>query len=737
MAREMVCIAVAACAVCGVLAQQPTDLRVAQQLAEPVVGGDGDVIVATFEGEDYGAWTVEGEAFGNGPAKGTLPGQMHVSGYIGKGLVNSFYGGDDTKGKLTSPVFKIERNYLAFLIGGGGHPGLEMNLLVGGKAVRTATGPNVGSGTEALEPMMWDVQEFVGQEARIQIVDDRTGDWGHINVDHIIATDTKPRMLMDNVTVTLVPVKRWMLIPVKNGTKARKMEVRLGKDVLHAFNVEFAVGAADGWAPLDVGAWQGQELTIWIDRLAGDAATLRRICFADAPADLATVYNGPLRAQLHYSPRFGWSNDPNGLCFYNGEYHLFYQHNPYGMGMDNIHWGHAVSKDLIHWQELGEALYPDAFGMAFSGSAVVDWKNTSGFGVDGKPPLVIIYTAAGGGMTQCLAHSMDGRTFTMYDANPVVKMITRDNRDPKPFWHEPTQQWVMALYVERDGRHTTEFLTSPNLKEWTSVSALLGDNSGQGKYLFECPHVLELPVAGGTGTRWIVFGANGEYGVGAFDGKTFTPEAERLPGHFGTHYYAAQPFSDLPDKRNIVIAWLNDWDTAFRPGMPPSQMKTLPRELGLAQTPDGIRLTHKPVKEIEVLRVAEKKIESAESLADFNAELMEVRLAFEPSADAVVRLVLRGIPFVYDAQQRTLAFDGHTAPFALHGNKVGLIIYVDRTAIEIFSQDGLFYASRVVIPNADARGAALTVERGEVKGVSGAAYTLKSCWEQGTKETTR
>ena len=713
----------AVAAACGALA----DLRVALPIAEPVVGGDGDVIVATFEGADYGAWVVEGSAFGKAPAKGSLPGQMKVSGFVGKGLVNSFNGGDDTTGKLTSPAFKVGRKYLTFLVGGGGHPGLEVRLLVGGEVVRTAAGANVvPGGSEALEPVMWDVQEFAGKEARIQIVDEAVGSWGHINVDHIIATDTKPRVLSKNVSVSVTPSKRWMLLPIKNGGKTCKMEVRLGDEVLRAFDIAFAEDAADWWAPLDVGAWQGKALTVWIDRLAGDAATLGNIRLADAPADTATLYKEPLRAQLHFTPRLGWCNDPNGLCYYNGEYHLFYQHNPYGTAWGNMHWGHAVSKDLIHWQELDEALYPDASGTMYSGSAVVDWKNTSGFGAGGKPPLVLFYTAAGNPFTQCAAYSTDGRTFTKYDANPVVGNIAGDNRDPKVLWHEPSQRWVMAVWVEHDGRNTVEFLTSPNLKDWTGASVLPGDAAGRGMFLYECPDFFELPVAGGAGTRWVVFGANGEYAVGAFDGKTFTPEAERLRGHFGSHYYAAQTFSDLPDNRRVIIGWLQ----AEAPGMPFNQAMTLPRELGLRQTPDGIRLTHKPVKEIESLRVAETKINSVESLAMFSAELMEVRLAFEPSADAIVRLTLRGIPFVYDARQKTLTMSGHTAPFALHDGKAELIIYVDRTAVEVFSQDGLFYASRAVIPKADARGAALTVERGEVKQVSGIAYTLKSCWEQ-------
>jgi sucrose-6-phosphate hydrolase SacC (GH32 family) len=715
----MLGVAMAACAACGVFA----DVRVAQAIGAPVEGGDGDVIVATFEGADYGAWVAEGEAFGKGPAQGTFPGQMKVSGFVGKGLVNSYNGGDGTTGRLTSPAFKIERGYLAFLIGGGGHAGLEMNLLVDGKAVRTATGPNVvPGGSEALDPMMWDVREFAGKEARIQIVDNATGGWGHISVDHIIATDTRPRALLSNVTASLTPSKRWMLLPVKNGGKMRRMEVRLGSDVLRAFDIEFAEEAPDWWAPMDASAWQGKALTVWVDRLGGDAATLGQIRFADDPADKATIYKEPLRAQLHFTPRLGWCNDPNGLSFYNGEYHLFFQHNPYGTEWGNMHWGHAVSKDLVHWQELPPALHPDALGTVFSGSAVVDWKNTSGFGKDGKPPQVLIYTAAGDPFTQCIAHSVDGRTFAKHSGNPVVQNISDGNRDPKVIWHEPSQRWVMALYAWLDGRHAVAFLTSPNLKDWTRVSVLPGDDKGA--FLYECPDFFELPMPGGNGTRWVVLCANGEYAVGAFDGKVFTPEAERLRGHFGTHYYAAQTFSDMPDKRRVIVGWFQ----VHAPGMPFNHAMTLPHELGLAQTPDGLRLTHRPVKEIEALRVAEKKFDSAQALAEFSAELMEVRLAFEPGADAIVKLELRGIPFVYDAQKKTLTIDGHTAPFGLHNGRAELIIYVDRTAIEVFSQDGLFYASRAVTPKAEARGAALIVERGEATRVSGTAYTLKSCW---------
>lgn len=447
-----------------------------------------DLLIADFEGPDYGAWKATGQAFGSGPARGALPGQMAVEGFKGAGLVNSFHLGDDATGTLTSPEFRLERKFIAFLIGGGRHPEkLAVQLLVDGRVVRSATGPNDRpGGSEALAPDSWDVSAWTGQTAVIRMVDEATGGWGHLNVDHLVQTDRQPPGLLLNAARDFTATRRYLHLPIKNGAPKRVVTLLVDGAVAVRNDIELAPAAPDWWAPMEISAWLGKSLTLQVDKLPDDSTALATIEQGDTLKDAESLYREPLRGQFHFSPRRGWNNDPNGLVFHNGEYHLFFQHNPYGWGWGNMHWGHAVSRDLVRWQELGDVLLPDDLGPMFSGSAVVDWKNTSGFGRDGQPPLVLIYTAAGTPAMQCLAWSTDGRRFTKYAENPVVGQITGGNRDPKVIWHEPTQRWVMVLYVTMEGgRHTVHFLTSPNLREWKPASITEGLTGSS--YLYECP----------------------------------------------------------------------------------------------------------------------------------------------------------------------------------------------------------------------------------------------------------
>jgi sucrose-6-phosphate hydrolase SacC (GH32 family) len=696
-----------------------------------------DLLIADFESADYGSWRTTGEAFGRGPARGTLPGQMHVDGFQGRGLVNSFTGGDGSTGTLTSPEFKIERRYLSFLIGAGGYSNETcMNLLVDGKIVRAATGPNtVSGGSERLQPAGWDVSEFAGRTAVIEIVDRRTGGWGHINVDHIVQTDRKPPIELRNVAREISIDKRYLHFPVKNGAPKKKLEVLHNGKVERFFDIELADAEPDWWAFLDVSAWRGETLVIKANTLREDSRGLNSISQDNELRDAKNLYREPLRPQFHFSAKRGWLNDPNGLVFYRGQYHMFFQHNPYGWNWGNMHWGHAVSRDLVRWEEKPEALYPDPMGPMFSGGAVIDWKNTSGFGKKGEPPMVLFYTAAGSPTVQCLAYSTDkGKTFTKYEGNPIVKQITDGNRDPKVIWHEPSQRWVMTLYVgfdetkagKKTTRHTIHFLASTNLKDWKITS--------QAEGFFECPEFFELPLDGDQkNKKWVLTGASSEYRVGSFDGEKFTPETPKIPGHRGKGFYAAQTFSDIParDGRRIIFGWMQ----APSPGMPFNQCMSLPISLELISTAEGPRLTWEPVKEVRSLRGRKLRLASSETsndahhFRDLKSDQVELRVSFQPGVDTEVKMTVRGVPIVYNAAKQELIVNGYRSPAPLRNGRQELVIYADRTVFEVFAGGGLTYVPIPVIPKAEARDLSVTVSGASIKFTALEAHELKSIWK--------
>ncbi len=690
-----------------------------------------DLLIADFEGPSYGAWVTTGTAFGSGPAQGTLPNQMNVDGFQGHGLVNSYNGGDDSTGTLTSPPFKIERKYLQFLIGGGGWEGKTcMNLLLDGKVVRTATGPNTDpGGNEHLDLQQWDVSTLAGQLVTLQIVDQQTGTWGHINVDQIVQTDKRivGAGLALNSQSEITVDGRYLNLPVKNGAPKRTISLLVNGQVERAFKIELAEGNPDWWAFMDVSAYRGQSVVLQADKLPADAPGLAQVEISDHIKDAGNLYHEELRPQFHFSERRGWNNDPNGMVYYQGTYHLFSQHNPYGWNWDNMHWGHAISHDLVHWTEQPEALYPDAMGMIYSGSAVVDWNNTSGFGQGGVPPIVLIYTSAGDRFSQCLAYSADGgQTFQKYAGNPVIPQITGGNRDPKVCWYEPGKHWVMVLWVDQQGHNTIRFLTSTDLKHWTTAS--------QVNDFFECPDFFELPVDGRAANRkWVLTAASSEYELGTFDGEKFTGETPKLPGVRNGDFYAAQTYSDIPasDGRRIQIGWLR----AASPGMPFNQCMSLPLELKLITTPDGVRLTRLPVAELTQLRDQTNDLGSftlkpgaPNPLANVAGELLELRAEFKPGPGSEVEFNLRGLSVSYDAVHQELIVNGRRAPAPLRGGKERLILYVDRTASEVFASDGLTYVPIAFTPDTGNRSLAVHAKNGHVKFDSLAVYDLKSIW---------
>ncbi|MBV6458755.1 MAG: hypothetical protein HONBIEJF_01893 [Fimbriimonadaceae bacterium] len=686
-----------------------------------------DILIADFEGETYGDWVVTGAAFGHGPAKGTLAGQMAVSGFLGRGLVNTYFGGDTSTGTLTSPPFQINRRYLSFLIGGGhDRQRLSLDLFVGDQIVRKATGPNrTPGGTEALELDGWDLKPYLGKMATLRIVDEATGGWGHVNVDHILLTDQKPPMSISNATKKVRLDKRFLLLPIKNGATRRLVTVAIDGMPPVVNEVELADQEADWFASLDVTAWKGRAATISVDRLAAESKAMEGIRVAAAVPEKTPAYEEAQRGQFHFSPRRGWNNDPNGMVFFNGEYHLFFQHNPYGWGWGNMHWGHAVSKDLVHWEELPIALFPDSHGTMWSGSAVVDWQNSSGFGTASRPPMVLFYTAAGDPFVQGVAYSTDGRTFVKWSGNPSVPFIETGNRDPKVFWHEPSRRWVMVLYLEIPNKPTMQFLVSRDLKQWEPTSRIEG--------FHECPDLFELPIENRRGqSRWVLSAANSDYQVGTFDGRTFTPETPILKGHQGRGFYAAQTFSDVPGRR-IQMGW---FQTETK-GMPFNQSMSLPLELGLIQDGEGPRMTWTPVPELHALRskttsipALELTFETPDPLRRLTGELVEIELEFEPLAGSRIELTVRGLAIKFDTDSQTLEVGNQKARCPLTDGKQNIRVFCDRTGYEIFAAGGRTFVPLAVPPKGGDRTLSLRTVAGTAKISKLLVHQLRSAWRK-------
>ncbi len=686
-----------------------------------------DLLIADFEGPDYGEWQTTGEAFGPGPAHGALPGQMAVDGFKGKGLVNSFYKGDASTGTLTSPPFKIERHFIRFLIGGGKDAEKTcMNLLVDGKVVRNATGPNdKPGGVETLAPDAWDVSEFGGRSAVIQIVDRATGGWGHINVDQIVQTDRAPARILANVSRETILEKRYLNLPVKTGGPKRQMHVLIEGQPPRDFEIELADSKPDWWAFMDIAPFHGVRATLKVDKLPEDSAGLGAIDQSDEIKDSASLYHEKLRPQFHFSPRRGWNNDPNGLVFYEGEYHLFFQHNPYGWSWGNMHWGHAVSPDLVHWRELPVALYPDEHGTMYSGSAVVDWNNTAGFQTGQEKVLVCIFAAAGNPFTQGLAFSNDrGRTWVKYANNPVLKNIADGNRDPKVIWHAPDKKWVMALYLDKNDY---ALFSSKNLKEWERMNEVKIPGTS------ECPEFFEIALDGNAqNRRWIFYGGNGGYLVGKFDGRTFTPESGPHALQHGNNWYASQTYTDIPaaDGRRILIPW----GTMATPGMPFNQMMGLPVELTLHATPDGPRLRANPVRELSSLRAESHHLRpqplnpGENPLSAIHGELIDLSAEISPGKAAEIGFNLRGVKVVYDVVKQELSCGDRKAGLPMVEGKIHLRLLVDRTSIDIFGNEGRLYMPMGVIVPEENHSLDLYAKGGDAWIASLKVHELKSAW---------
>jgi sucrose-6-phosphate hydrolase SacC (GH32 family) len=485
--------------------------------------------------------------------------------------------------------------------------------------------------------------------------------------------------------------RRYLHLPVENGAPERWMRLLVDGVIVREFRIELAEQEPDFWVYTEISPWQGHHLALEVE--PGTPSILAQVRQEEAIPDGEGGYTERLRPQYHFSSRRGWNNDPNGLMYYDGEYHLFYQHNPYGWKHGNMHWGHAVSTDLVHWCELSEALYPDALGTCFSGSGVVDALNTAGLQADQEKTLVCIYTSAGGRtpasadkpFTQSIAYSNDrGRSWIKYLHNPVLDHIAARNRDPKVIWHEDTGQWIMALYLEEN---EYALYASPDLKSWVDLQQLTLPGAS------ECPDLFPLAVDGDPAdVRWVFWGANGTYLVGSFDGQRYQAEGEALRYDWGGNSYAAQTWSGIPaeDGRRIQIAWLR----VDLPGMPFNQCMTFPCELTLRTTPEGIRLFSEPVAELAHLYNGthcwdQQTLASGQhrDLA-LGSELLEIRAAFGLGDADAFGLTVRGITVRYDVAQGVLSCEGQSAALAPQGGEIRLQVLIDRASIEIFCQDG-------------------------------------------------
>jgi len=712
-----------------------------------------DIVIADFEGKTYGDWTVEGKAFGSGPSKGTLPEQKALSGYQGAGLANSFVGGDGSTGKLTSPRFKIERDYINFLIGGGAHGGsasitFEIFWKDQSWIIRSASGVSAEpNGSGALDWEAWEVSKFKGLEAQIHIIDEVTGEWGHITIDQIVQSDRSFVEDREKFTREIEITQDYLHFPVQTGGLKRLVKLQRDGASVREFMIEFAPGEPDFWVYLETHEFQGQKLALVAEQKRGDSANvLDRVTAGATPKNFDTFYKEKLRPQYHFSSPRGWNNDPNGLVYYKGEYHLFYQRNPFGWAWDNMTWGHAISEDLVHWKHLPDALHPDAMGTMYSGTGMIDKDNTLGFKTGSEDPIILFYTSAGGmnpwskGVphTQSIAYSNDrGRTITKYEGNPVVGHIRGGNRDPRVVWHEPTKQWSMVLYL---GDNEVGFFTSDNLKEWTEQSRI--------KDFHECPELFEMPVDGDENNRkWVLYGAAGDYMIGDFDGKVFTPETEIIKYAHGEAFYASQLYSNIPEDDGRVIQMA--WGRIDTPGMPFNQMMTFPVTLELRTTSDGIRMCPMPIREIEKLYANEevfedKQVEPGSNLlSGFEGDLFDIEADIEILEAKRVGFRIRGIEVAYDAEAKTVtsgwvAYDAKektlttgesSAKLEASDGRIQLRILVDRTSIESFANNGEIYMPQDALPEKGWAGRLeLFAEGGAAKVKSLAVRELESIW---------
>ena len=510
----------------------------------------------------------------------------------------------------------------------------------------------------------------------------------------------------------------------------------------------------------DVSDLEGKTVRLRVnDRSGNGAIAVDAFVQSDTPRsipiDASQRMRETFRPQFHFTSVYGWLNDPNGLLYYRGTWHLFYQHISPADGFTV--WGHATSTDLFSWEHRPVAIPPDSADGSYSGSGLVDWWNASGLKKGPHDPLLLFYSRRPPGakmvtlpappdmrrMTQEMAYSTDGgATWQRYKDNPILNTPDYRDRDPKVIYLKQNRTWFMVLPLSANNadrpKATYGIFKSPDLKQWTLIQKL-----GPDGWFWECPDLYELPIDGDRQkTKWLLAKGSGDYLLGRFDEKGFHTEAGPIRTKFGGNYYATQTFQDAPDGRRVQIGWMN---TGPKPeavnvfsGMPFNQQMSVPREITLRSTAEGPRLFREPVKEIEALRVRTTKLPTGPLAADKNplagvsAELLDLEIDVTPGSARRIVLTVRGEEIAYDVAKQTLHAFASTAPLPLIDGRLQLRLLLDRTSIEIFGNRGVADISGVFFPDPANRALTLSAVGGPATLTRLIAHELRSAWPKGS-----
>lgn len=578
----------------------------------------------------------------------------------------------------------------------------------------------------------------------------------------------------NNTMIRITGEGKYLMLPIQDNGEEATLNLLVDGKQEKNFTARLAKNKVDYMVPLDLSSYRGKHIILNV--ISNQSrATVREAqgdaCWKNiALSDTFDISNREkFRPAFHHTPDYGWMNDPNGMVYADSLWHLCYQWNPYGSKWANMTWGHATSRDLIHWERQEPTILPDGLGMIFSGSSAIDHHNSAGFG---KDAIVTLYTSAAASQMQSLAYSTDGgNTFTKYPGNPVITMET-EARDPNMFWDEAHQQWVMLL------AHALEkemlIYTSPDLKQWTLASRF-GKGMGAQGGVWECPDLFELPVSGSTGNekKWALvcnlnpggpFGGSAtQYFIGDFDGTTFKADTDTtgtIPTKwmdYGKDHYAAVSWSDAPNNRRTVIGWMSNWQYAAEvPTLQYRSANTLPREMGIFKDTDGqYYLSSTPSPELEALRgglhhqsrrFSLGKADKTISLPTQNDGICEILLDIEARKGQVLTLTLANkagerVVLTYDSNKETLAFDRTqsgivnfsqdfpavtVAPTHRHDGKLSLRIFVDRSSIEVFEKEGRLAMTNLVFPNSPYTELSLKCSKGKAKISNLKVYSLNT-----------